>query len=82
MYLSYFSTKTYVVGSLEAPQRGASNEYHKICFCGEIRNMSSLFVWKIALSGTRTQITASVFIFRPPAYSLARTAEIYNDLIL
>ena len=25
--------------SLELPHRGASNEYHNICFCGEIRKI-------------------------------------------
>ena len=28
--------------SLEAPRRGASNEYHKICFHGEIRKKISV----------------------------------------
>ena len=28
--------------SLEAPRRGASNEYHNICFCGQIRKISIL----------------------------------------
>ena len=29
--------------SLEAPRRGASNEYHNICFRGEIRKISAFF---------------------------------------
>ena len=29
--------------SLEEPRRGASNEYHNICFRGEIRNISAFF---------------------------------------
>ena len=33
--------------SLEAPRRGASNEYHKICFHGEIRK---IFIWISHLS--------------------------------
>ena len=32
--------------SLEAPRWGASNEYHNICFCGEIRKISAFFGWK------------------------------------
>ena len=32
--------------SLEAPHRGASNEYHNICFRGEIRKISILLGWK------------------------------------
>ena len=32
--------------SLEVPRRGASNEYHNICFCGEIRKISAFFGWK------------------------------------
>ena len=32
--------------SLEAPQWGASNEYHNISFHGEIRKMLVLFGWK------------------------------------
>ena len=33
---SDFSMKTYVVGT---HQRGASNEYHNVCFHGEIRKI-------------------------------------------
>ena len=29
--------------SLEAPRQGASNEYHNICFRGEIRKISTFF---------------------------------------
>ena len=29
--------------SLEAPRRGASNEYHNVCFRGEIRKISAFF---------------------------------------
>ena len=36
LYIFYFST--------EVPQLGASNEYHNIFFCGEIRKISVLFV--------------------------------------
>ena len=32
--------------SLELPQQGASNEYHNVCFHGEIRKISILFGWK------------------------------------
>ena len=32
--------------SLEVPQWGASNEYHNICFCGEIRKNILIFVLK------------------------------------
>ena len=35
--------------SLEAPHRGASNEYHNICFRGEIRKISAFFWWKKCL---------------------------------
>ena len=31
--------------SLEVPQWGTSNEYHNICFCGEIRKISILYGW-------------------------------------
>ena len=36
--------------SLEAPCWGASNEYHNISFCREIRKIQILFGWKSALS--------------------------------
>ena len=32
--------------SLEAPHNGASDEYHNIHFCGEIRNIATGFGWK------------------------------------
>ena len=32
--------------SLEAPQNGASNEYHNICFSGEIRKKINTFELK------------------------------------
>ena len=32
--------------SLEVPHWGASNEYHNICSCGEIRKISAFFGWK------------------------------------
>ena len=32
--------------SLEVPQWGTSNKYHKICFDGETRKNSKIFVWK------------------------------------
>ena len=39
-YFSYFSTKTYVVVLIRsASVCGASNEYHNICFHGEIRKL-------------------------------------------
>ena len=39
--------------SLEAPQRGTSNEYQNICFCGEIRIISILWTEKSALTRVR-----------------------------
>ena len=36
--------------SLEAPRQGASNEYHNICFCGEIRKISYFWPEKSALT--------------------------------
>ena len=36
--------------SLEAPRRGASNEHHTICFRGEIRTISIVWIEKNALS--------------------------------
>ena len=39
--------KTWMVVTLEAPQCGASDEYHKLCFWGEIRKkILILFSWK------------------------------------
>ena len=38
-YFSYFSKKTCCGYSLEVPHQGTSNEYHKICFLGEIRKI-------------------------------------------
>ena len=32
--------------SSEAPHWGASNEYHNICFCWEIRKISAFFGWR------------------------------------
>ena len=32
--------------SLEAPPGGSTNEYHNICFCGEIRKLRNLLVEK------------------------------------
>ena len=29
--------------SSEAPRKGASADYHNICFCGEIRKISTIF---------------------------------------
>ena len=60
-YFPYFSTKTCLGYSLEAPWQGASNEYpqhmfswinstHNICFCGEIRKISVLLDWTSILS--------------------------------
>ena len=37
--------------SLEAPHRGASNEYPQQIFCGEIRNISTFLVDRSTLSG-------------------------------
>ena len=36
--------------SLEAPRQGTSNEYHSICFHGEIRKLSIIFYWKMRLN--------------------------------
>ena len=41
---SNFSTKTYVVCTV--PGQGTSNEYHNICFCREIREMSTFLLKK------------------------------------
>ena len=41
--------------SLEAPCRGASNEYHNICFCGEIRK-----IWR----GTSNEYPQHMFLWR------------------
>ena len=53
--------------SLEAPQQGASIEYHNIyCFHGKIRKYQQLFlVWKLALSSydgkfEETDLTSSM----------------------
>ena len=32
--------------SLEAPHQGTSNEYHNICFCGEMRKLFSRTSWR------------------------------------
>ena len=46
-YFSYFSKKNICCGySLEGPHWGPSNEYHNICFHGEIRKILVLFSWK------------------------------------
>ena len=40
IYIFLFLDKNICCGySLEAPWRGASNEYHNICFCREIRKL-------------------------------------------
>ena len=41
-----FSIKTYVVGSTEVRQRGASNEYPQCMFYGEIRKKYSRIITK------------------------------------
>ena len=35
--------------TLEAPQQGAFNEYHNICFCGEIRKNINIFGYVLYL---------------------------------
>ena len=44
--------------SLEVPRRDASNEYHNICFCGEIRKISILWIEKSALTSAMAQSDA------------------------
>ena len=51
--------------SLEAPQWGASDDYHKICFCGEIRK---IFVWIHILS--RAMSNGSVTYENLPMWSI------------
>ena len=41
---------------LEVPQRGASNEYHKICLCGEIKKYQFFSVEKNILSGAMSMV--------------------------
>ena len=58
------------------PQRDASNEYHNICFCGEMRkisvvfwlkNINSFWLKEITLSGAvhryLIKVVISVFLF-------------------
>ena len=48
--------------SLEAPHQGASNEYHNICFCGEIRNILTRYPF---LSGAKTTILFVLKFYGP-----------------
>ena len=42
IFFLFLHENIYCDYSLEAPRRGASNEYHNICFRGEIRKISIL----------------------------------------
>ena len=54
--------------SLEAPRRGASNEYHNICFRGEIRKITIILVEKSALS--KLKRNNSSFWLKKSAFSV------------
>ena len=67
--------------SLEVPRCGASNEYHNIRFCGEIRKISTLFVQKIgALSRAmrNTLVTCHKADFYLSGSSVGNFLSIWN----
>ena len=52
IFFSYFSTKTYVVGThLKRLGEALQMSTHNIYFCGDKRKMSVIFGWNITLSG-------------------------------
>ena len=57
IFFSYFSTKTYVVGThWNRLDKAIPMSTHNICFRGKIRKISVLFVRKSVLSGATSQI--------------------------
>ena len=47
IFFLFLHKNIYCGYSLAAPWRGTSNEYHNICYCGDIRQLSTTFGPKI-----------------------------------
>ena len=60
---------------LEAPWRGTSNEYHNICFCGEIKKLSILLDGKERL----TRAIYSRFLSSPAILVLMKYDKSYKN---
>ena len=61
--------------SLEAPHRGASNEYNNICFCGEKRKKYKYF------SVENVHSTLGISYSKRPEYLVRDNSSLrYNDL--
>ena len=66
--------------SLEVPWWGASNEYHDICFCREVRKISILFWWKTCLIWSCVVISSSrrYVLSGHSSYCFCYRCSIYN----
>ena len=77
-FTRFSSSNIYCGYSLEVPCQCTSNEYHKICFCGEIRKISILFGERSTLS--RTMFCSSYILSAYLSYGLGHTKMVFGHM--